>query len=67
MILEVYAYVDARVFILPGDEDAMAQAEDDALEEGYATCPYRLQDGSMGEYGPNTCSMGCREEPVCVT
>lgn len=30
-------------------------------------CPYLLQNGAMGAYGPNTCRGGCVDEPVCVT
>ncbi len=30
-------------------------------------CPYLLQDGSEGTYGPNTCNQGCRDEPECMT
>ena len=38
-----------------------------AATEAYARCPYRLQDGGEGRYGPNTCIGGCWEEPMCVT
>lgn len=32
----------------------------------YSECPYRLQDGTEGAYGPNTCGYGCSQEPACV-
>jgi hypothetical protein len=37
------------------------------LAEPVALCPYRLQDGGEGRYGPNTCIGGCVTEPECVT
>ena len=30
-------------------------------------CPYLLQDGREGAYGPNTCNQGCSDEPECMT
>lgn len=30
-------------------------------------CPYILQNGEEGEYGPNTCDRGCNQEPICQT
>ena len=37
------------------------------MAEAYAGCPYLLQNGAEGKYGPNTCIGGCWEEPSCVT
>ena len=37
------------------------------LDETPMGCPYLLQDGSEGVYGPNTCMGGCYDEPECGT
>ena len=38
-----------------------------AIDESPLGCPYLLQNGAEGAYGPNTCNRGCRDEPGCVT
>jgi hypothetical protein len=38
-----------------------------AIEESSLGCPYLLQNGAEGAYGPNTCNRGCRDEPECIT
>lgn len=39
----------------------------DPDEPDLGMCPYLLQDGSEGAYGPNTCMGGCVDEPACDT
>jgi hypothetical protein len=38
-----------------------------AIDESPLGCPYLLQNGAEGAYGPNTCNRGCRDEPECIT
>jgi hypothetical protein len=36
-------------------------------EIDYSLCPYYTKIGDEGAHGPNTCSFGCSDEPVCQT
>lgn len=47
--------------------DAWAAFKDAEINNVYATCPYALQNGEEGNYGPNTCHGGCIDEPECHT
>ena len=38
-----------------------------AIEESPLGCPYLLQNGAEGAYGPDTCNRGCLDEPECIT
>ena len=56
----------AAIFAMP-EMEAIREALREALDMTPMGCPYLLQDGSEGAYGPNTCTGGCSDEPECVT
>ncbi len=56
----------AAIFAMP-EMEAIREALRTALDMTPMGCPYLLQDGSEGAYGPNTCTEGCSDEPECVT
>ena len=61
------AYAGADAILAMPEMQAIKEALELMLDETPMGCPYLLQDGSDGSYGPNTCNQGCRDEPECMT
>lgn len=57
----------ARAILAMPDMRAVQEVLAELLDTTVYGCPYLLQDGSEGHYGPNTCNQGCHDEPECMT
>ena len=58
---------EANAVLSMPEMEAIRAALLTAIDESPLGCPYLLQNGAEGAYGPNTCNRGCRDEPECVT